>query len=61
MDEKIAHLLFKDESIIRDYQALQHTWFLKGKQRVIQTRGKHRGVKRSRPSRLRQPSACHRE
>lgn len=32
MDEKIAHLLFKDESMIRDYQTLQHTWFLKGKQ-----------------------------
>ncbi|WP_445667361.1 IS630 family transposase [Paenibacillus sp. FSL H8-0034] len=45
MDEEIAHLLFEDESMIRDYQALQHTWFLKGKQRVIQTTGKHRGVK----------------
>ncbi|MEK3916125.1 IS630 family transposase [Paenibacillus sp. FSL H7-0331] len=45
MDEEIAHLLFEDESMIRDYQALQHTWFLKGKQRVIPTTGKHRGVK----------------
>jgi transposase len=31
--------------MIRDYQALQHTWFLKGKQRIIKTTGKHRGVK----------------
>lgn len=31
--------------MIRDYQALQYTWFAKGKQRVIQTTGKHRGVK----------------
>lgn len=45
MDEDITHLLFEDESMIRDYQALQHTWFLKGKQRIIQTTGKHRGVK----------------
>jgi transposase len=37
--------LFEDESMIRDYQALQRTWFEKGKQRVIQTTGKHRGVK----------------
>lgn len=31
--------------MIRDYQALQHTWFLKGKQRNIPTYGKHQGVK----------------
>lgn len=31
--------------MIRDYQALQHTWFAKGKQRIIKTTGKHRGVK----------------
>jgi transposase len=37
--------LFEDESMIRDYQALQRTWFEKGKQRVIRTTGKHRGVK----------------
>jgi transposase len=37
--------LFEDESMIRDYQALQHTWFAKGKQRIIKTTGKHRGVK----------------
>jgi len=37
--------LFEDESMIRDYQALQRTWFQKGKQRIIRTTGKHRGVK----------------
>lgn len=31
--------------MIRDYQALQHTWFLRGKQRIIPTFGKHQGVK----------------
>ncbi len=31
--------------MIRDYQAIQRTWFEKGKQRVIKTTGKHRGVK----------------
>jgi transposase len=38
-------LLFEDESMIRDYQAIQKTWFLRGKQRIIRTTGKHRGVK----------------
>jgi hypothetical protein len=37
--------LFEDESMIRDYQAIQKTWFAKGKQRIIKTTGKHRGVK----------------
>jgi transposase len=37
--------LFQDESMIRDYQALQYTWFLRGKQRMIPTYGKHQGVK----------------
>lgn len=45
MNGDISHLLFEDDSMIRDYQALQHTWFLKGKQRIIKTTGKHRGVK----------------
>ena len=45
MHEEIDHLLFQDESMIRDYQAIQHTWFLKGKQRIIPTYGKHQGVK----------------
>lgn len=31
--------------MIRNYQAIQKTWFLRGKQRIIQTTGKHRGVK----------------
>ena len=31
--------------MIRDYQAIQKTWFLKGRQRIIPTYGKHRGVK----------------
>ncbi|WP_235888099.1 IS630 family transposase [Neobacillus paridis] len=42
---EISHILFEDESMIRDYQALQYTWFAKGKQRIIKTTGKHRGVK----------------
>jgi transposase len=37
--------LFEDEAMIRDYQAIQYTWFEKGKQRIIRTTGKHRGVK----------------
>jgi len=37
--------LFQDESMIRDYQAIHQTWFLRGKQRIIPTYGKHRGVK----------------
>lgn len=45
MQGEISHLLFEDESMIRDYQALQHTWFERGKQRIIKTTGKHRGVK----------------
>ena len=31
--------------MIRDYQAIHQTWFLKGKQRIIPTYGKHRGIK----------------
>lgn len=45
MDEEVDHLLFEDESMIRDYQAIDRTWFLKGKQRVIPTYGRHCGVK----------------
>ena len=37
--------MFEDEAMIRDYQAVQRTWFAKGKQRIIKTTGKHRGVK----------------
>lgn len=31
--------------MIRDYQALANTWFPRGKQKIIPTYGKHRGVK----------------
>jgi len=31
--------------MIRDYQAIHRTWFLKGKQRIIPTYGQHKGVK----------------
>ncbi|MFD1413732.1 IS630 family transposase [Oceanobacillus jeddahense] len=45
VNEEIHHILFEDESMIRDYQAIQRTWFLKGKQRIIPTHGQHKGVK----------------
>ena len=38
-------MLYEDESMIRDYQAIQKSWFIKGQQKVIQTYGKHEGVK----------------
>ena len=38
-------MLFEDESMIRDYQAISKTWFLKGHQRLIPTTGRHWGVK----------------
>lgn len=31
--------------MIRDYQAIAKTWFLKGQQRIIPTYGKHEGAK----------------
>lgn len=31
--------------MIRDYQAIQCSWFLKGKQRIIPTYGRHQGAK----------------
>jgi len=31
--------------MIRDYQALAHTWFPRGQQKIIPTYGKHHGVK----------------
>jgi len=31
--------------MIRDYQAIHQTWFLRGKQKLVPTYGKHRGVK----------------
>ncbi len=45
MDGEIDRILFEDESMIRDYQALSPTWFLKGQQKLIPTYGQHRGVK----------------
>jgi putative transposase len=45
MNDEIDRILFQDESMIRDYQALAHTWFPKGQQKVIPTYGKHHGVK----------------
>jgi transposase len=45
MHDEIDRILFQDESMIRDYQALGNTWFPKGQQKVIPTYGKHHGVK----------------
>lgn len=42
---EIDHLLFEDESMIRDYQAISKTWFPIGEQRIIPTYGKHYGAK----------------
>jgi transposase len=43
--EEIDRILFEDECMIRDYQAIHRTWFPKGCQRIVQTYGKHHGVK----------------
>jgi len=45
IDGEIDHILFQDESMIRDYQAICKTWFPKGQQRVIPTYGQHYGAK----------------
>lgn len=45
LDGTFDKLLFQDESMIWDYQAIARTWFPKGKQRIIPTYGKHHGVK----------------
>jgi transposase len=45
IDGKIAHILFEDESAIRDYQAIMKSWFAKGEQKLIKTYGKHESVK----------------
>ena len=42
---EIKHILFEDESAIRDYQAIMKSWFVKGEQRLIKTYGKHDSVK----------------
>ncbi|GGK06293.1 hypothetical protein GCM10007063_31000 [Lentibacillus kapialis] len=44
-DGEIDRILFQDESMIRDYQAIAKTWFPKGQQKKIPTYGKHHGVK----------------
>jgi len=41
----IDHILFQDESAIRDYLALQKCWFPKGRQRIIKTYRQHLTVK----------------
>lgn len=45
LNGEASHILFQDESIIRDYQAIQKTWFLKGQPKKISTYGKNAGVK----------------
>lgn len=45
LEGDITTILFEDESMIRDYQAIMKTCFPKGKQRIIPTYGKHEGVK----------------
>ncbi|WP_431520786.1 IS630 family transposase [Clostridium beijerinckii] len=45
LDGLVDTILFEDESMIRDYQAIQKNWFIKGHQRKIPTYGKNAGVK----------------
>ncbi|MDF2814680.1 MAG: hypothetical protein K0Q81_880 [Paenibacillus sp.] len=45
LNGEIDRILFIDESMIRDYQALSRTWFAKGQQRIVPTYGKHHGAK----------------
>jgi len=45
LNGSVKRILFEDECMIRDYQAIHRTWFPKGKQRIIPNHGKHRGVK----------------
>lgn len=45
LNETIDRILFVDETMIRDYQAISRTWFPKGKQKIIPTFGKHWGTK----------------
>lgn len=45
LNGEIDHVLFQDEAMIRDYQAGSSTWFLRDKQRLVPTYGKHQGVK----------------
>ena len=41
----VDHILFEDESAIRDYQAIMKSWFPKGQQKLIKTYGKHESLK----------------
>lgn len=36
LNDQIDRILFEDESMIRDYQAISNTWFLKGQQKSFQ-------------------------
>ena len=45
IDREFNHLLFQDESSIRDYQSLVSNWFPKGKQRIVPTYGNNKSVK----------------
>jgi len=44
LNGEVVNISFEDESMIRDYQAIQKTWFLRGHQRKILTYGKYAGV-----------------
>jgi putative transposase len=45
LDGEIDRILFEDESMTGDYQAIGRTWFPKGQQKKITTYGKHWGDK----------------
>lgn len=45
MNQEFEHLLFQDESSIRDYQSLVSNWFPIGKQRIVPTYGSNKNVK----------------
>jgi putative transposase len=45
LNDDIDHIVFQDESAIRDYQAIMKTWFPKGGQRIIKTYGQHESLK----------------
>ncbi len=41
----VDHIFFEDESMIRDYQAIQKIWFIKGHPKKIPTYCKNSGIK----------------
>lgn len=45
LDSLVDTILFEDESMIRDYQAIQKNYFIKCHQRKIPTYGKNAGIK----------------